>query len=424
MTRKRKISPKDFITALAFSTLTQKERSLLDISNELDCDVSKVAIHKKFNDKAVEFVKSVLAELLAQSLSFDPACKSHKLDFKQLNIKDSTKISLPPQFSDEYPSYGGFKGTNTSLLNIQFEFNLMNNNWKEIKFTKVTQNDQSDSRDTLDDIVEGSLNIRDLGYITTKYLQTVEERNAFYINRLQKVNVYVKEDDKYKKIDWCEFYENDRNRGFTKVRELEVYLGKEKYKTRLILAPLPEKVRSERIRKAAQGGKRSKKSTRYNISQEHKAKLGYTLMITNIPKEKMAVETVLKAYSLRWQVELIFKAWKSNLKLDQIKLVNIYRMKCELYCKLIFALIASHAIGKCNHYLLENNGLRKKQISYPKMFKYLKTKSQELKEAVQTNFEHWVKNHIIPVCKKLTIEKKKGKTPSFVIINEIFCPLS
>lgn len=407
---------------MAFSTLTQKERSLLDITNELDCDVSKVGVHKKFNAKAVDFVKNVLAGLMAQSLNFDPGSGPGQLGFGQINIKDSTKILLPSRFIEDYPSYSGFKHTDTSLLNIQFEFNLLNNNWKELKFTKVTQNDQSDSRDTLGDITERSLNIRDLWYITTKYLQAVEQKDAFYLNRLHKVNVYLKEDGKYLKIDWRDFYKDDCKRGFTKVRELDVYLGKEKHKTRLIIAPVPEKVKSERIRKAVKGGKRSKSA--YNISEGHKAKLGYTLMITNISKEKMDAEAVLKAYGLRWQVELIFKAWKSNIKIDQVKPVNIYRMKCELYCKLIFALIASHLVGKCNHYLLENDGVRKKQISYAKIIKYLKTRPQQLKQAIQTDMEHWFKNHIIPVCHKFTIEKKKGKTPSFFNMENIVFPLS
>lgn len=422
--RNRKISAKDFLFGLCFSTLTQKERSLIDITNDMDCSVSKVGVHKKFTEKAVDFVREVLSELIVNSLNLAPVSDSCPKQFSQINIKDSTKISLPKQFIDEFPSYGGFNHTSTSLLNIQFEFNLLNNSWKELKFTKVTQNDQSESRDTLEDIVAGSLNIRDLGYITLKYLKAVEDKKAFYVNRLHKVNVYQKEGDEYKQIDWCKYEKDDRKRGFTQVRELEVYLGKEKLKTRLIIAPFPENLKAEKVRKAVQGGKRSKKSTKYNISDQHKSKLSYTLMITNIPKEKMDAESILKTYSLRWQVELIFKAWKSNLKISQVKTVNINRMKCELYCKLIFALLSSNVAGICNYHLIKQNGSRKRQVSYPKLFKFLKTRLYKFKKVIIEDLESWVIKKVIPICKKLAIEKKKDKTPSFIIIDKVNFALS
>ena len=424
MTRKRKITAKDFVSTLIFSALTQKERSLLDITNELDCNVSKVAVHKKFTPLAVDFVKGILAELISQSFTSNPLHDLNEMNFSQINIKDSTKVSLPKQFADQYPSFGGFNNAITSLLNIQFEYNLLDNSWKELKFTKVTKNDQSDSRDTVDDIIKGSLNLRDLGYISTTYLQAIESKEAFYLNRLHKINIYQKKGGKFKKIDWCELAKEDKKNGFSKIREMVVYLGQQKLKTRLVINSVPENVKAEKIRKAAKGGKRSKKSKKYNISAEHKAKLGYSLIITNIPKEKMDAQTVIKTYSLRWQIELKFKAWKSNLKIDQIKPVNIYRMECELYCKLIFAFLASHIAGKCNLHLEKNRGSTKKQVSYPKLFKHLRTKVLQMKNAVNKHFTNWIEEYIIPICRKLTIEKKKGKTESFMILEKVYNSLS
>lgn len=430
ITRNRKIKAKDFLFGLAFSVLDQKERSLMDITNDLECNVSKVGLHKKFTPKAVDFVKKVLSQLIDKSFNCSSLPNLKKLGFSQINIKDSTKISLPSQFKDQYPSYGGHNHSATSLLNIQFEFNLLNNSWKELKFTKVTQNDQSDSRDTLDDISSHSLNIRDLGYITMRYLKGVESKTAFYVNRLKKIDVFkkkVSEDGKkheYEKLDWCELEKNDRKLGFSQIRDVEVYLGKEKFKTRLIIAPFPEKLKAERVRKAIKNSKRSKKSTQKKITDEHKAKLNYTLMITNVSKDKMNAETVIKTYSLRWQVELIFKAWKSNLKIDQIKAVNINRMKCELYCKLIFAFLSSHLVGKVNHHLIKTKKTREKQISQAKLHKFLRTKVYELKEAISHDFEAWVYETILPIIKKLLIEKRKGKIPSYTLINEVFIILS
>ncbi|MGB0429751.1 MAG: hypothetical protein ACPGLV_04695, partial [Bacteroidia bacterium] len=113
-----------------------------------------------------------------------------------------------------------------------------------------------------------------------------------------------------------------------------------------------------------------------------------------------------------------------NLKINQVKKVNISRMKCELYCKLIFALLSSNVAGICNYHLIKQDGSRNIRVSYPKLFKFLKTKLYKLKKAIIKDLESWVINKVIPICKKLSIEKKKDKTPSFIILDEVYFALS
>lgn len=44
-------------------------------------------------------------------------------------------------------------------------------------------------------------------------------------------------------------------------------------------------------------------------------------------------------YSLRWQIELIFKLWKSHLSLDDWHTDHPWRLMCEVYAKLLAILI-------------------------------------------------------------------------------------
>jgi Transposase DDE domain len=39
--------------------------------------------------------------------------------------------------------------------------------------------------------------------------------------------------------------------------------------------------------------------------------LTWNLFITNVPQTIWQPQTVLRVYPIRWQVELIFKSWKS-----------------------------------------------------------------------------------------------------------------
>lgn len=46
---------------------------------------------------------------------------------------------------------------------------------------------------------------------------------------------------------------------------------------------------------------------------------GWVMVVTTIPPAKLAAETVLQIYRLRWQVELVIKRWKSILDVDQLR---------------------------------------------------------------------------------------------------------
>jgi hypothetical protein len=91
-----------------------------------------------------------------------------------------------------------------------------------------------------------------------------------------------------------------------------IFLGaRERVAARLIAARVPEAIVNERRRTARQVAKKRG----YTPSQAHLALLAWNLFITNVPGTVWTPETVCKAYSLRWQVELGFKSWKSGLQL-------------------------------------------------------------------------------------------------------------
>ncbi len=73
------------------------------------------------------------------------------------------------------------------------------------------------------------------------------------------------------------------------------------------------------------------------------------MVLTTIPPEVLSAETILALYRCRWQVELIFKHYKSLLDLDELRA----RAKSPLgqvwlYGKMIYVcLIERRAINRC-----------------------------------------------------------------------------
>lgn len=422
--RSRKITGSSFVKTLVFSQEDHEHLSLLDLKCDIyehsEYHISQEAIHKRFTVEAVSFLKDVFSQLLSCKFTSTINSTLNNNIFSGLFIKDSTKFKLPVSFQNDYPSYGSFNKS-SSLMNLQYEFDLISGDWSSLELTKATRNDQTDSKETILEIKKGSLNIRDLGYITPTYLKGVEKNEAYYINRLPKIGVYQLKEDRYIPLNW-EAIDKEIRENMLKHLELEVYLGeKDKIKTRLILVPVPDKVAQERIRKAKQEGKRSKG---YQLSKEYKIKARHNIFISNVSPAILSVDHLVEAYKLRWQIELVFKTWKSNLNIHKIKSMKKERMECQLIAKLIWILMNSKLFQIANNLLkIDNPSMG---CSSTKFYKQAKKFSQTLRYVMDNShsFLNWFTTTIVPIIPDLIVEKRMRKTTHCQALYNILCSLS
>ncbi len=82
--------------------------------------------------------------------------------------------------------------------------------------------------------------------------------------------------------------------------------------------------------------------------------------ITNVSSDIITINQVHELYSLRWQIEIIFKVWKSIFKINQVKKVKLERFMCFLYGRLIALLLSSTIVFTSKSIILEED---KKEIS-------------------------------------------------------------
>jgi len=414
--RSSQIGAFNFLTCLMFNEQEQKDTSLLnmklDFLEQHDCDISKVAIHKRFNADAVEFMKAVLSHHMAHKFEPDRELTEK---FNSISIKDSSKFRIPKSLSKDYPSYQGI-GKEQALMNLQYEFDLSSGNWKRFDITKATLNDQEDSKTTLDNIKENDLLLRDLGYVTMTYLKGVIKKNAYYVNRLPThFNVYLKDEDKIKQLNWNSIDKKMRKRGIYQ-RELDVFLGKKQMlPSRLIIQAVPEKVYQERIKKVAKHAK----SKGAQVSDEYKIKARYNLFITNTSQEQLSTKEIEKVYRLRWQIELVFKTWKSHVKIHKTKKVKKERFECHLIAKIIWIIL------NWKLFQIANLMIRSKNIengcSIMKFFKQAVKLTSSLRTLVLNggDVNNWVNYYFKPIVPHLLIEQKKGKKTHCQIYSEL-----
>lgn len=115
-------------------------------------------------------------------------------------------------------------------------------------------------------------------------------------------------------------------------QSFDLYLGEtERVPVRLIALPVPTAVAEERRRKAQQKAKRDHR----NVSQHHLDWLDWNIFITNLEAERMTTAQLCQLYGLRWQIELIFKLWKSYARLDHVRQWGAVRLLCQFYARLL-----------------------------------------------------------------------------------------
>lgn len=407
--RKGNIEASAFVKLLVFNELDQSQLSLLDFKLDLQthfgCEVSRVAIHKRFNGEAVDFMKLLLARMLEFRLQSENKFSKSIKAFNRLCIKDSSKFTIPKEFASAYPGYNGFH-KESSLMNIQYEYDLLSGNWSYFELTKATRNDQRDSRETLEKIEKDDLHIRDLGYVTMPYLNGVVAQGAYFLNRLPTpINVYCFENEELMQLDWKSVDKAFKDKKLSQM-ELDVVLSKKrKLGSRMIIMPVPEKVYIERVRKASKHAK----SKGCQLTAEYKIKARYNIFITNAPADRLSANDIAQVYRLRWQIEIVFKSWKSGMSIHKTKKVKRERFECQLIARIIWALVSWRFYQISNlavqaiepHVGISILKFNKRSIKYAPTLREIIAQPGLLK--------NWAMEIIIPLLPSLLIEKKKGK---------------
>lgn len=123
------------------------------------------------------------------------------------------------------------------------------------------------------------------------------------------------------------------------IRNLKVYVGsKRQLEARLIVQKLPKKVAEQRKRKLRKNSKKTPSEQRLSACE-------YTTMITNIKQRTLNGEEILKVYGVRWQIEILFKGWKSVMKFGEIHPMKTNRFLCMLYGHLIWITLTMKIIS-------------------------------------------------------------------------------
>jgi hypothetical protein len=101
--------------------------------------------------------------------------------------------------------------------------------------------------------------------------------------------------------------------------------------TSVVRAIVPQEVADERRRRIRAAAKDKGRAP----AQAALALAAWNGLITNAPVALLSLEEALVLLRLRWQIELLFKLWKSHGKVAEWRTANPVRILCEVYAKLL-----------------------------------------------------------------------------------------
>jgi hypothetical protein len=372
--RKSKIKAWEFVCLCCFMDVEVANNTLVTLCTKLsektDILVSNQALDQRLNESCVKFLKKIFEKLLRQTITNNTRIPSMCDEyFKRIRILDSTAFQVPESYKDIYPGSGGC--SQASGVKIQLEYELKSGNLLNMQVGAGSRSDNTFGSKIRDTINSGDLILRDLGYFNFEDFLDIEKRAAFYISRLKpNIAVYIESNDiKYYKNGtpkksslFKKIYIHDIMKQMSDGEHYEindVYIGTEKkLKTRLILY----KLTSEQLEKRSEQCKKNAKKKGIKKSNKTIELLGISMYITNIEQEVLSAEHVYEFYSLRWQVEIIFKTWKSIFHIHAVKQVKIERFQCQLYGKLILLLLSSSVMFKMRTLVIKNKKLEASEM--------------------------------------------------------------
>jgi hypothetical protein len=276
----------------------------------------------------------------------------------------------------------------------------------DLTITPANRPDSKDALATMDAVLKGDLTIRDLGYFALKYFIAAKKTGAFFLSKLHaKIKVYELNVNEFEDLDFRQLYKIMKKNHIERF-DKEVYIGKEdKLPVRLIIELMPDEVFSTRMQKI----NRYNKKKGYQTSQDYSNRARFNLFISNIPLDMINGEAVAKIYKIRWQIELVFKIWKSIFGLDNITPMKYERLMCTLNARLLLVLINWETFMIQRGLLLKKTG---KLLSIIKCFNTLKEKSTVLRHILVNGgkgIKQWIKWVAQIFESKHWLEKKKNK---------------
>jgi hypothetical protein len=225
-----------------------------------------------------------------------------------------------------FPACGNQHQTKLASVKIQAIFELCSQSWVHFELGALTDNDQKASGLILSHLQPGDLVIRDLGYAVLKVWRKIAQCGAYFLSRCRS-DLALFDPQTKQPVDLLELLQGKSQ------LSIELLAGaQERLPVRLVALRLPPQLAAQRRRRARANARRD---SALRLTKRYLQLLDWTILLTNVTADQLSAQQLLEAYSCRWQIEVMFKSWKSHFQLRLLPTRNPFWVQIQLLAKLL-----------------------------------------------------------------------------------------
>lgn len=344
--RQRKFSAVTLAQCFVFGFLAKPRASdedLAQMAGACGVEVTPQAVEQRYTPRLVAFLEALFRRAIQCVLSSDEALAPLLERFGHVLVLDSTTISLPTELSQRFPGCGGSYGSGRAAVKLQVEWDLCRGAFQAIAIEPGRDCDYKTSLQQTP-LPPGSLRIADLGYFDTEVFERYSRDGVFWLSRLQfGTSVFLEEERVFPNnprvlandnapplLEWLAEQPES-------IIDQPIRLGAElKVPCRLLAWRVPTEVANRRRQKLIAEARRKSGRT---PSTARLAWCDWMILVTNVPTEQLTPLEAAVLYRARWQIELLFKRWKSQGLVAELSGATVERQMVRLWSRLLAVLI-------------------------------------------------------------------------------------
>ena len=309
--RQRPITGAGFAQSLVFGWLQQPEATRSQLHHaaiQTGMEISLQGLDKRFTESAVVFMRELVLEALKEILKSETP-KPILAQFKGIYLTDCSQTLL---------------GVQREKLAVRLE---LQQGQLQVSLEEARTHDQ---RTAIMEqaMTEGALHIGDLGFFNLKRFKAWNAQGLYWLSRL-KVGTWLY-DDMGQALNLLERL----NQQTSNTLYLSVQIGK---RDRVSACLVAQRV-SDTVYQQRQMQFKELRRRQHPISALKLALAQWTIYVTSVPD--LTFEQAHTLARSRWQIELVFKLWKSHAHLTRSRSALSVPQRCEFYAKLLAVLIS------------------------------------------------------------------------------------
>jgi hypothetical protein len=337
--RRSKLTGVRFVQTLVFGWLADPDlplEGLCQVAASLGVRISPQGLEQRFTAQAATFLRRVLEQALAilARVRTEPALLPLLDRFVAVYVTDCTTIGLPGALAATWPGCGNAStpAASSAALKAAVRLELRRGTLHGPTLCPGRTHDRA-APEPGPPAEAGALEIADLGFFSLARFAALSARGVFWLSRLQVGTVLYVDGQR------CTA-ETLLPRRATDGYDGPILLGaRHRLPARLLAVRVPLAVARERRRRLRLEARRRGQT----LSRRRLALADWTVLVTTVPSALLSRAELVTLYGARWQIELLFKLWKTSGGLARSRSAKPDRILGELYAKLL-AMVVQHGI--------------------------------------------------------------------------------